>query len=97
MTDASIGVSMKRTVMFLEDQWLLCNQESCLKKRAGDHATCRFVLVPVVVFIVVVEGEIVDDNVDNEVDDIIVETVLDGSGDVGRVLPATEMFEQTEK
>ena len=83
--------------MFLEDQWLLCNRESCLKKRAGDHATCRFVLVLVVVFIVVVEGEIVDDKVDNEVDDIAVEAVLDGSGDVGRVLSATETFQQAEK
>ena len=93
MTDASIDVSMA----FLEDQWLLCNRESCSKKRAGDHATCRFVLVPVVVFIVVVEGEVVDDKVDNEVDDIVVESVLGGSGDVGSVLPATETFEQAEK
>ena len=64
-----------------------------LKEMCWDHATCRFVLVPVVVFIVVVEGEIVDDKVDNEVDDIVVAAVLGGDADDGKELPVTETFE----
>ena len=46
----------------------------------------------------VVEGESVDDKVDdNEVDDIVVEAVLVRGEDELRVLPAIETFEQAEK